>query len=116
MSGRRKKAPAQSPVIELPPPAPFHWRAIWPFLALISATLLAYLPSLAGGVLWDDDAHLTRPAIPSIHGLSPRLAHLAFPPPDFRHPPGLPALSCWRRALGRRRPSHPPRHSVHPRP
>ena len=75
MSGRRKKALSKLPAAEPsappapPPSAARDWRAIWPFLALISATLLAYLPSLAGGVLWDDDAHLTRPAIQSIHGL-----------------------------------------------
>jgi tetratricopeptide (TPR) repeat protein len=73
MSGRRKKISLKSTVAESPlPPSPSaarDWRSIWPFLALIAATLLAYLPALSGGVLWDDDGHLTRPAIQSLHGL-----------------------------------------------
>jgi len=36
---------------------------------LFSTVFLAYLPALNGGVLWDDDAHLTKPALRSLHGL-----------------------------------------------
>jgi tetratricopeptide (TPR) repeat protein len=36
---------------------------------LAAATLLAYAPALTGGFLWDDDAHVTRPALRSLHGL-----------------------------------------------
>lgn len=35
----------------------------------ILAVLIAYLPALHGDVLWDDDAHLTRPALHSFAGL-----------------------------------------------
>jgi protein O-mannosyl-transferase len=45
------------------------WSAILPYLALIAATILAYLPAIGGGVLWDDDAHITKPALESLHGL-----------------------------------------------
>jgi tetratricopeptide (TPR) repeat protein len=36
---------------------------------LLAAVLLAYLPALRGGFLWDDDAHVTRPGLRSLHGL-----------------------------------------------
>jgi tetratricopeptide (TPR) repeat protein len=36
------------------------------FLAVV---LLAYLPALGGGLLWDDDAHVTKAALRSLHGL-----------------------------------------------
>jgi len=37
---------------------------------LLAATLLVYLPALRGGFLWDDDAHVTKPALRSLHGLA----------------------------------------------
>jgi tetratricopeptide (TPR) repeat protein len=36
---------------------------------LLAALLLAYFPALRGGFLWDDDAHVTRPELRSLHGL-----------------------------------------------
>ena len=33
------------------------------------ATLLAYLPALRGGLLWDDNMHVTRADLQSLHGL-----------------------------------------------
>src|SRR5206468_1807493 len=33
-------------------------------------TLLAYLPAVRGGFIWDDDAHVTRPDLRSLHGLA----------------------------------------------
>src|SRR5687768_12164386 len=38
-------------------------------VGLASATLLAYAPALNGGFLWDDDAHVTAPALRSLEGL-----------------------------------------------
>ena len=39
-------------------------------MALIfCATFLAYLPALNGGLLWDDDAHVTKPSLQSLEGL-----------------------------------------------
>lgn len=36
---------------------------------LLAVTWLAYLPALHGGMLWDDLAHVTAPALRSLHGL-----------------------------------------------
>lgn len=36
---------------------------------LVVATFLAYVPALRGGLVWDDDAHLTKPALRSLEGL-----------------------------------------------
>jgi len=38
-------------------------------LLIVGCTLLAYLPALDGGLLWDDAAHITRPELRSLHGL-----------------------------------------------
>jgi protein O-mannosyl-transferase len=46
-------------------------RATWLFaLALIAITLLAYLPVWNGQPIWDDDAHITNPALRSFYGLT----------------------------------------------
>ena len=37
---------------------------------LLAVTLAAYWPSIHGGMLWDDDAHITRPGLQSISGLA----------------------------------------------
>ena len=51
-------------------PPPPERTMIWLMLpALILATLLAYQPVWHGGLLWDDTAHLTSPALQSAHGL-----------------------------------------------
>jgi tetratricopeptide (TPR) repeat protein len=41
------------------------------FLAasLLCLTLIAYYPALRGALLWDDDAHVTKPELLSLHGL-----------------------------------------------
>ncbi|HKQ49416.1 MAG TPA: tetratricopeptide repeat protein [Phycisphaerae bacterium] len=36
---------------------------------IIAATVIAYLPTLRGGFIWDDAAHVTRPGLRSAHGL-----------------------------------------------
>jgi tetratricopeptide (TPR) repeat protein len=38
-------------------------------LLLLCATLVAYSPALNGELLWDDDGHVTKPALQSLHGL-----------------------------------------------
>ncbi|SPF39917.1 Tetratricopeptide TPR_2 repeat protein [Candidatus Sulfopaludibacter sp. SbA4] len=44
-------------------------RAIGTWALLFFATLIAYLPALRGGLLWDDDHHITTPDLQSLHGL-----------------------------------------------
>ncbi|HEV8039929.1 MAG TPA: tetratricopeptide repeat protein [Bryobacteraceae bacterium] len=41
--------------------------AVWIFLCC--ATFIAYWPSLSGGFVWDDNGHVTKPALQSMHGL-----------------------------------------------
>jgi tetratricopeptide (TPR) repeat protein len=63
---RRKKKSSQITAAE---PAASRSR-LSPWLGLILlATFAAYLPALNGGVLWDDDANLTKPELQSIGGL-----------------------------------------------
>lgn len=55
-----------------PRPAPVQRERRNPLLtcaALFIVTLIAYMPVWRGGVLWDDDAHLTRAALRSVDGL-----------------------------------------------
>jgi tetratricopeptide (TPR) repeat protein len=37
--------------------------------SLIGLTVVAYLPAIHGGFIWDDDAHITKPELRSLHGL-----------------------------------------------
>ena len=46
-----------------------RWRNIGAGVLIFCATLLAYLPAINGGFLWDDDAHVTKPALQSLEGL-----------------------------------------------
>ena len=48
---------------------PVRYRGSLLAIALLAAVLLAYGPALHGGLLWDDDAHVTRPELRSWHGL-----------------------------------------------
>jgi tetratricopeptide (TPR) repeat protein len=51
--------------------APKHgrWRPFLLWVALVAVTAAAYYPAWNGGMLWDDDAHLTRESLRSIDGL-----------------------------------------------
>src|SRR5580692_1615318 len=42
---------------------------LWAGLLVFIVTLLAYLPAVRGSFIWDDDAHVTRPNLRSLHGL-----------------------------------------------
>jgi protein O-mannosyl-transferase len=44
-------------------------RAGWALLLIVVVTVLAYLPAIRGGLLWDDDGHVTRPELRSLDGL-----------------------------------------------
>jgi protein O-mannosyl-transferase len=47
-----------------------HARGLWLALALVAATAIAYQPAWNGGLVWDDDRHVTAPALRSIEGLA----------------------------------------------
>src|SRR5688572_7168438 len=65
MSARTRRRPIK----RSPEPAPFILPAWILFLALLLVTLAAYYPAWHGGLLWDDDAHITRVDLRSLHGL-----------------------------------------------
>jgi Flp pilus assembly protein TadD len=51
------------------PDAPTGSRAPWLCLLVFAAALLAYIPALSGGLLWDDPGHITRPDLRFLAGL-----------------------------------------------
>jgi hypothetical protein len=68
---RKSRKPTAAPAPRLLD-ASRKWRDIppWAVLALVAATVVwAYWPAMTGGLLWDDDAHITRPALRSPMGL-----------------------------------------------
>ena len=44
-------------------------RHILAYAAFLAVTLAAYYPSLRGTLVWDDEAHVTRPGLRDLHGL-----------------------------------------------
>jgi tetratricopeptide (TPR) repeat protein len=71
---RKKRQPAPAPPPEPPPPKlrrdPIvKGRDLALAALLVILLLIAYSPALNGGLVWDDDAHLTRADLDSWHGL-----------------------------------------------
>ena len=64
---RRRQARSSPP--GGPPVITRTWQAPAAFAGLFCATLIAYLPALQGGLVWDDVAHVTAPALRSVQGL-----------------------------------------------
>src|ERR1700690_2202503 len=46
-----------------------HWRDSARWALLVGASLAAYLPGMRGALLWDDNMHVTRADLRSLHGL-----------------------------------------------
>lgn len=46
-----------------------RFRAAWAGAAIFLACLVAYFPAIRGGLIWDDDAHVTKSSLRSAHGL-----------------------------------------------
>ena len=44
-------------------------RTLWGCMGVFAAVLAVYWPVLQGSLIWDDDAHVTKPALRSLHGL-----------------------------------------------
>ncbi|HTB80684.1 MAG TPA: tetratricopeptide repeat protein [Opitutaceae bacterium] len=59
-----------SPAVRSTRPAWANPKAMGSAGLLLAATLLVYLPVLRGGLLWDDDAHVTKLPLRSLHGLA----------------------------------------------
>jgi hypothetical protein len=70
-SGRRSPSQARHAAPTAPPPigAPTVGARWWWAALLVGAVLVAYLPALGAGFVWDDDAHVTRPDLRSLDGL-----------------------------------------------
>lgn len=45
------------------------WRNVAGTSLIFGVTFLAYLPAINGGLLWDDDAHVTKAGLQSLDGL-----------------------------------------------
>lgn len=58
-----EKSPLRPAVEEMSPAAPPVWRRALPAALLLAITLLAYLPVLRAGFIWDDDDYVTRNAL-----------------------------------------------------
>lgn len=53
-------------------PVPAPWPRAYLVIAaavIAMATVVAYIPALPGGFIWDDNAHVPRPELRSVHGL-----------------------------------------------
>ena len=61
--------PSGKVVAQPKPTAVFNVRDLATFALLLWVTLAVYWPALQGGPLWDDDSHITRPELQSLHGL-----------------------------------------------
>ncbi|HEV7667909.1 MAG TPA: tetratricopeptide repeat protein [Thermoanaerobaculia bacterium] len=56
----RSEGPTATPAFTAPPEARERWRRALPALLLLAITLLAYLPVLHAGFIWDDDDYVTQ--------------------------------------------------------
>ena len=57
------------PAIAPSTPGPFSTARPWRIVVAGCLLVLAYYPALHGGILWDDDRHVTQPALRSAEGL-----------------------------------------------
>ncbi|HEY7088880.1 MAG TPA: hypothetical protein VH518_12375, partial [Tepidisphaeraceae bacterium] len=67
MKRRRPSKGAAAP--DFVSPASNSSGSYWWIVAIFVLTLIAYIPALKGGFIWDDDAHVTEPQLRSLGGL-----------------------------------------------
>ena len=63
--------PSKKEAVEVAVAVPMWKRhtEIWVAAMLLALAVVAYLPAMRGGMLWDDNAHVTRPDLQSLTGL-----------------------------------------------
>lgn len=69
MARHKPKRPPQSAATAESAVALPGWQSGVYLALILLATVVAYSPALSGGMLWDDDAHITRPELRSLDGL-----------------------------------------------
>jgi len=67
MSRRKRHRESAPPPPEAAPP--LRWPTLAVLGLLMAVTVVAYLPALEGGYIWDDDGHITTPELRSTAGL-----------------------------------------------
>jgi protein O-mannosyl-transferase len=65
----QKRSPRPARVANNTPVKSKVWAASAGWLLLFCTTLIAYAPALRGGLVWDDNRHVTAPDLQSFHGL-----------------------------------------------
>jgi tetratricopeptide (TPR) repeat protein len=65
----RPARPADAPAKKNVPAMNKLWEPAGQWVLLFCTTLIAYGPALSGGMVWDDNRHVTAPALQSFHGL-----------------------------------------------
>ena len=69
LSTSSRKLPARSEAAQTATEKASLPRVLLAAAMLLAVTLLVYWPALSGGLLWDDEAHVTRPDLRSLAGL-----------------------------------------------
>ncbi len=69
MAKRRRTAPAPAAAPPVGQRCPGGLGSVVGWAMIFCVTLMAYWPSIHGGFLWDDNAHVTAPGMRSLHGL-----------------------------------------------